>query len=63
MKIQCKRCGKEPHELREYITLAKELQCTPEQAVVREEGTYNRGTGKFYCTVCYVAVGMPLGRA
>ena len=61
--IICKGCGKEPHELREYVTLAKELECTPEQAVISEEGTYNRETKKFYCTICYVKAGMPLGKA
>ncbi|NLL64123.1 MAG: hypothetical protein GX241_07870 [Ruminococcaceae bacterium] len=61
--IKCKNCGKRPHELPEYIVIAKNEGITPDEYVAREEGTYNRETQLFYCTPCYVQVGMPLGTA
>lgn len=63
MKIKCKCCGKTPNELSEYTSIAKEENMTPDEYVAQEEGTYNRSTGLFYCTPCYVKVGMPLGTA
>lgn len=62
-ECKCKRCGKKPDELLEYQEIAKELGCTPEEAVRSEEGTYNPSTGAFYCTVCYIKAGVPLGIA
>jgi hypothetical protein len=61
--MQCKECGRKPSEIQEYIEAAKEYECTPEEFVWREEGTYNGLTGKFWCTECYVKLGMPLGKA
>lgn len=64
MDVRCKICGKKPEELKEYVTLAKENGYdSAEQAVMCEEGTFNRATGKFYCTSCYIEIGMPLGQA
>lgn len=60
---RCKRCLKEPHQIQEYIDLAEEIECTPEQAVIAEEGTYNPKSKLFYCTRCYIQAGMPLGKA
>ena len=57
----CGRCLKMPHEIEEYITPALDEGITPSEYVVREEGTYNRATGKFLCTNCYIAEGMPTG--
>lgn len=62
-KIVCKVCGKEPHEIREYIKYGEAEELTPEKFVRQNEGTYNPATGKFYCTSCYIAIGMPLGTA
>lgn len=62
MKVRCKICGKEPHELQEYIDLAKVEKTTPEE-YAKTDGTYNRETGFFYCTMCYIRIGMPLGTA
>ena len=51
-----------PHEIQEYVQLAEESKYrTPAVAVIHEEGTYNRATGKFLCTNCYIAEGMPTG--
>lgn len=61
--IKCKICGKKPHEIKEYVGLAKENKTTAEQAVIKNEGTYNYKTGLFYCTDCYIKLGMPLGTA
>ena len=63
MKYQCKICGKEPKEISEYCELAEEDCMTPDNWVAKEEGTFNFETGKFYCTECYVKIGMPLGTA
>jgi len=61
--MKCKECGKKPSEIDEYVECAKESDCTPDEYVMMEEGTLNRVTGMFYCTSCYVAIGMPLGKA
>ena len=58
----CKICGKSAGELTEYITAAAENNTTPE-AIAKGDGTYNYFTGKFYCTQCYIKIGMPLGTA
>ena len=63
MKYQCKICGKEPKDIDEYCALAKEDCMTPDNWVSQEEGTFNFETGQFYCTECYVKIGMPLGTA
>lgn len=61
--MRCKRCGKQPNEITEYIDAAKECNMLPDAFVLHEEGTYNRETGLFWCTLCYVKIGMPLGKA
>lgn len=63
MEMRCKVCGKKPDEIDEYIDMARQEETTPELFVKTEEGTYNRETGKFYCTSCYIKIGMPLGTA
>lgn len=59
----CKECGRKASELLEYITEGRINNMTPEEFVRQEEGTYNPVTGYFYCTKCYIRVGMPLGTA
>lgn len=61
--LRCKGCGKAPNEINEYILAAEDEEITPELYVIREEGTYNRETGLFWCTRCYIKAGMPLGKA
>jgi hypothetical protein len=65
--MKCKVCGKRPDEIEEYVEMANDKEgfgCdTPEEVVIREEGTYNSRTGLFYCTDCYIKIGMPLGTA
>lgn len=66
----CINCGKEPSELSEYVDA---VQGENEDSILhfvdandyvrREEGTYNRENGHFFCTPCYIKVGMPLGKA
>lgn len=62
MEMRCKVCNKKPSELKEYIIEAEDCECTPEEYVRYNEGTFNRETGLFYCTECYIKVGLPLGK-
>lgn len=60
----CVGCTKAPAELPEYARLAEdEGYKDADQAVRREEGTYNRSNGHFYCTSCYIKAGQPNGVA
>ena len=61
--VKCKNCGKEPHEISEYVAHAKVENMTPSEFVRQEEGTYNSKTGLFYFTDCYAKIGMPSGTA
>ena len=63
LEIKCKVCDRKPHEIGEYVYCADDEGIEPEEFVKKEEGTYNPSTGKFYCTSCYVKIGMPLGKA
>jgi hypothetical protein len=72
---RCKRCLKNPEQIPEYTAMVRdEAAMAAEEGkpppfanawdyVRREEGTYNPETGKFWCTECYIKVGMPLGTA
>lgn len=65
----CVGCGAHPGQLNEYVRAAAEesedlpYTLTPDDYVRREEGTYNRDNGHFWCTPCYVKAGQPLGKA
>lgn len=59
----CCGCHRHPHEIDEYIEMAQLYGITPEEYVRLEEGTYNPDNGHFWCSLCYIQVGMPLGRA
>ena len=61
--MNCWRCKKQPAEIAEYVDIAREEETTPEKYVRDNEGTFNPGTGHFYCTECYIEAGMPLGVA
>jgi len=61
--MKCARCKREPKEIQEYIIAAKQVGTTPDKYVKSEEGTYNRKAETFYCTNCYIRVGMPSGKA
>lgn len=62
--VKCGNCGKKPSEIQEYIDMAKsEGYSSPESFVRAGDGTYNKITGLFYCTKCYVELGMPNGKA
>lgn len=52
--VRCKFCGKKPEEISEYICLAEEEKITPTQYVIENDNTYNKATGEFLCTECYV---------
>jgi len=59
---RCKCCGKRPDEIVEYIVCANNEDMTPDE-YVQTDGTFNQATGEFYCTDCYIEIGMPLGIA
>lgn len=59
MPPTCIKCKKEPAELIEYRHSARVEKLTPDEFVRQHEGTYNPDSNKFYCTSCYVSVGMP----
>lgn len=61
--LECKRCGRKPDEISEYIKYANDSGITPDEYIIKKEGTYNNITGRFYCTSCYIEAGMPLGKA
>ena len=63
MKIACIGCGRTPDEIPEYIAMAEYEDMSPEECVIHNEGTYNPRTGSFYCTKCYIGIGMPAGKA
>lgn len=63
----CVGCNKRPDELAEYIDACNDANdgrgLTPSEYVRLEEGLYNARNGHFFCTSCYVDVGVPLGVA
>jgi hypothetical protein len=62
--MECKVCGRKPGDIEEYVDMAKENgEPITEGFMTREEGTYNPATKQFYCTECYIKIGMPLGTA
>ena len=60
---RCRGCGKTPEEIDEYVDMSMGSGLTPTEFCVEEEGTFNKETGKFWCTDCYTRAGMPLGKA
>lgn len=62
-EIVCAICLHRPHDIQEYIDAAVEFDMSTDEYVAREEGTYNKRSRKFYCTACYIRLGMPLGTA
>jgi hypothetical protein len=59
----CVVCKKVPTEINEYQPEMTGENLDPTTYVIRNEGTYNRENGHFYCTDCYIKAGMPLGVA
>ena len=67
MDPTCFKCGKEPHEIQEYIDGADVMNeigpvgssHTPLDYMLLEEGTYNSKTKHFCCTDCYIEIGQP----
>ncbi len=63
---RCRGCGRAPDQIGEYVIRCAEEEGyykTPADLVRRDEGTYNRVTGRFWCSGCYVDQGTPLGTA
>lgn len=61
--MKCLECGREPKDILEYVEAALDEKMTPDDYVRREEGTYNPILDVFWCTECYIQIGMPLGKA
>jgi hypothetical protein len=63
--IICAECLRAPGDISEYVSSAQlsTREETPEEYVMREEGTYNPHQRTFWCTQCYLKIGMPLGIA
>ena len=61
--LKCKVCNRRPEEISEYVIERERNNMTAEEFVRQEEGTLNSTTGYFYCTDCYVKIGMPGGTA
>lgn len=64
----CVGCRKTADQLDEYIEGAREIstedvQYTPAEYCAEGEGTYNKHTNTFWCTICYMKAGGPLGKA
>lgn len=56
----CIVCGKKANDLIEYVELAEmEGYKDANEAVVKNEGTYNKEDNTFYCTPCYIKAGLP----
>ena len=59
----CPVCGRHPDDISEYAFHAHDLEISADEYVERFEGTYNPRNEHFYCTSCYIKIGMPLGKA
>lgn len=63
-RMRCAGCGLHPVKIRAYDTFAEAEGCESNAEFVRKnEGTYNKANGHFWCDACYIAAGMPLGVA
>jgi hypothetical protein len=61
--VKCAICDQQPHQLSEYVWAAEDEGLSPEEYVKDEEVTFNSDNNLFYCTACYIAAGMPPGKA
>lgn len=62
----CRGCKLRASEIDEYVLRCQEERGhykSPADLVRRDEGTYNRATGMFWCSWCYIDRGMPSGTA
>jgi hypothetical protein len=57
--IICFCCGHLPEEIDSIVDSAKEEGLTPDQWIMKEEGTYNPKSRQFCCDRCYIDLGMP----
>lgn len=55
----CIGCMRRPHELEEYVEIARDEGISPVEYVIQEEGTLNPVNGHFLCTTCYIKAGAP----
>lgn len=57
--MSCGKCGKAPGDIEEYVIFGGFEDMSAEDFCWDNEGTLDRRTGRFLCTNCYIAVGMP----
>ena len=57
---RCMECGRSASEIDEYVDNPEGMGAAE---FARTDGTYNPITDHFWCTECYVRIGMPLGKA
>lgn len=62
-KARCVRCGRAPAQISEYQPEVTGEEMSAEEFVWAEEGTLNHENGHFWCTDCYIQIGLPLGTA
>lgn len=55
----CVGCQRPPSQIPEYNDVAFTDGDDPDTFVRENEGTLNVETGRFACTECYIALGMP----
>ena len=58
----CAVCRKHPNDINEYVWAGIEHGSTPVVYVKQEEQTLNRCINAFWCTQCYVELGLPSGK-
>ena len=63
MNIRCNGCNTHPGDIGEYVEMGEIEKMTPERFVIEEDGTYNKSNGHFWCTLCYLVAGSPMGKA
>lgn len=55
----CIGCNRRPDQITEYVNMVRNSAISPDEAVRREEGTYNPDNGHFACSACYFRMGAP----
>ena len=57
----CIGCDRNPFNIAEYVSAARENEMEPDEWVWNEEGTLNTENGHFACDHCYIELGTPSG--
>jgi nitrate reductase cytochrome c-type subunit len=60
---KCKICGCKPCQIMEYVNISDTQKISMTEWIESKENTLNKKSNEFYCTECYIKIGMPLGTA